>query len=46
MRLRHARRAGTLPGMKLGAAFWLNDTDWPSLREAIVAADAAGFDSL
>lgn len=32
--------------MKLGAAFWLNDTDWPSLREAIGAADAAGFDSL
>lgn len=36
----------TLPDMKLGAAFWLNDTDWPSLREAISAADAAGFDSL
>ena len=32
--------------MKLGAAFWLNDTDWPSLREAITEADAAGFDSL
>lgn len=32
--------------MKLGAAFWLNDTDWPSLREAIIAADDAGFDSL
>lgn len=32
--------------MKLGAAFWLNDTDWPSLREAIRAADDAGFDSL
>jgi F420-dependent oxidoreductase-like protein len=36
----------TLRRMKLGAAFWLNDTDWPSLREAIVAADDAGFDSL
>jgi F420-dependent oxidoreductase-like protein len=36
----------TLRRMKLGAAFWLNDTDWPSLRAAIVAADAAGFDSL
>jgi alkanesulfonate monooxygenase SsuD/methylene tetrahydromethanopterin reductase-like flavin-dependent oxidoreductase (luciferase family) len=32
--------------VKLGAAFWLNDTDWPSLRDAITAADAAGFDSL
>lgn len=39
-------RPGTLRGMKLGAAFWLNDTDWPSLREAIREADAAGFDSL
>ena len=46
MRVRQAGRAGTLPGMKLGAAFWLNDTDWPSLREAIEEADAAGFDSL
>ena len=36
----------TLRVMKLGAAFWLNDTDWPSLREAISEADAAGFDSL
>jgi F420-dependent oxidoreductase-like protein len=32
--------------MKLGAAFWLERTDWPSLREAILAAEAAGFDSL
>jgi alkanesulfonate monooxygenase SsuD/methylene tetrahydromethanopterin reductase-like flavin-dependent oxidoreductase (luciferase family) len=32
--------------VKLGAAFWLNDTDWPSLRDAIIAADGAGFDSL
>ena len=32
--------------MKLGAAFWLERTDWDSLREAIVSADAAGFDSL
>ncbi len=32
--------------VKLGAAFWLNDTDWPSLREAITVADDAGFDSL
>ncbi len=32
--------------MKLGVAFWLQRTDWDSLREAIVSADAAGFDSL
>ena len=44
-RSRGSRRA-TLRGVKLGAAFWLNDTDWPSLREAIIAADDAGFDSL
>jgi F420-dependent oxidoreductase-like protein len=32
--------------MRLGAAFWLNQTDWPSLREAIRAAEDAGFDSI
>jgi F420-dependent oxidoreductase-like protein len=32
--------------MKLGAAFWLERTDWPSLRDAVLAAEAAGFDSL
>ena len=36
----------TLRHVKFGAAFWLNDTDWPSLREAIVAAEDAGFDAL
>ena len=46
MALPHSTGPATLRGMKLGAAFWLNDTDWPSLREAISAADAAGFDSL
>lgn len=46
MALPRAHGAGTLRGMKLGAAFWLNDTDWPSLREAIGTADVAGFDSL
>lgn len=46
MALPHPSGPATLRGMKLGAAFWLNDTDWPSLREAIIAADAAGFDSL
>jgi F420-dependent oxidoreductase-like protein len=32
--------------MKLGAAFWLQRTDWASLRDAILAAEEAGFDSL
>jgi F420-dependent oxidoreductase-like protein len=32
--------------MKLGAAFWLERTDWPPLRDAVLAAEAAGFDSL
>ncbi len=32
--------------MKFGAAFWLERSDWASLREAIVAADSAGFDSI
>lgn len=32
--------------MKFGAAFWVQRTDWPSLRDAVLAAEAAGFDSL
>lgn len=32
--------------MKFGAAFWVQRTDWPSLREAVLAAELAGFDSL
>jgi F420-dependent oxidoreductase-like protein len=32
--------------MRLGAAFWLERTDWDSLRTAILAAEEAGFDSL
>lgn len=31
---------------RIGAAFWLQRTDWPSLRRAIEAAEAAGFDDL
>ena len=38
MALPHSTGPATLRGMKLGAAFWLNDTDWPSLREVISAA--------
>jgi F420-dependent oxidoreductase-like protein len=32
--------------MRFGAAFWTNRTDWPSLRDACLAAEAAGFDSI
>lgn len=32
--------------MRFGAAFWIQETDWPSLRDACLAAEAAGFDSI
>jgi F420-dependent oxidoreductase-like protein len=32
--------------VRVGAAFWVQRTDWPSLREAVVAAEAAGADDL
>ncbi len=32
--------------MRFGAAFWVQWTDWPSLREAVQRAEAAGFDDL
>ncbi|MFN8631363.1 MAG: LLM class flavin-dependent oxidoreductase [Chloroflexota bacterium] len=32
--------------MRFGAAFWVQRTDWPSLREAVVRAEADGFDDL
>jgi F420-dependent oxidoreductase-like protein len=32
--------------MRFGAAFWVERTDWPSLRDAASAAEEAGFDSL
>lgn len=32
--------------MEFGAAFWTNRTDWPSLRGACLAAEAAGFDAI
>src|SRR5918994_227905 len=32
--------------MKFGAAFWIQRTDWPSLREACLAVERAGWDSL
>ena len=32
--------------MRFGAAFWIQRTDWPALRDAALAAEGAGFDSL
>jgi alkanesulfonate monooxygenase SsuD/methylene tetrahydromethanopterin reductase-like flavin-dependent oxidoreductase (luciferase family) len=32
--------------VRIGAAFWVQRTDWPSLRAAVVAADDAGADDL
>ncbi|HEV8546804.1 MAG TPA: LLM class flavin-dependent oxidoreductase [Candidatus Limnocylindrales bacterium] len=40
-------RPPTLPfPIRIGAAYWVQRTDWASLREAILAAEAAGADSL
>jgi len=33
-------------GMRFGAAFWVQRTGWPELREAVLRAEAAGFDDL
>jgi alkanesulfonate monooxygenase SsuD/methylene tetrahydromethanopterin reductase-like flavin-dependent oxidoreductase (luciferase family) len=32
--------------VRIGAAFWVQRTDWPSLRDAVRAAEAAGADDL
>jgi len=32
--------------VRFGAAFWIQRTGWPALRDAAVAAERAGFDSL
>lgn len=32
--------------MEFGAAFWIQRTDWPSLRDACVAAEVAGFEAI
>ena len=32
--------------VRIGAAFWVQRTDWSSLRQAVVAADAGGFDDI
>lgn len=33
-------------GLRFGAAFWINRTGWPALRDAALAAEAGGWDSL
>jgi F420-dependent oxidoreductase-like protein len=33
-------------GVRFGAAFWVQRTGWPELREAVLRAEAAGFDDL
>ena len=38
--------AGTRHPVRIGAAFWVQRTDWPSLRDAVVAAEEAGADDL
>ncbi len=32
--------------MRFGAAFWVQRTSWPDLREGVLRAEAAGFDDL
>jgi alkanesulfonate monooxygenase SsuD/methylene tetrahydromethanopterin reductase-like flavin-dependent oxidoreductase (luciferase family) len=33
-------------GIRFGAQLWPQTTDWPSFRDAAIAADAAGWDSI
>ena len=32
--------------MRFGAAFWIQRTDWPDLRDTCVAAERAGWDTI
>lgn len=32
--------------IRIGAAFWIQRTDWPTLRDAVVAAERSGADSI
>ena len=32
--------------MRFGAAFWINRTNWPDLRDACLAVERAGWDTL
>ena len=36
----------TQGGIKLGTAFWIQRTGWPDLRDACLAVEAAGWDTL
>src|SRR5262245_2126632 len=48
-RPRRPHRWGSPPydtAVRFGAAYWIQRTDWPDLRDACLAAEAAGFDSL
>jgi alkanesulfonate monooxygenase SsuD/methylene tetrahydromethanopterin reductase-like flavin-dependent oxidoreductase (luciferase family) len=38
--------AGTRHPVRIGAGFWVQRTDWPSLRDAVTAAEDAGADDL
>jgi alkanesulfonate monooxygenase SsuD/methylene tetrahydromethanopterin reductase-like flavin-dependent oxidoreductase (luciferase family) len=38
--------AGARQPVRIGAAFWVQRTDWTSLRDAVVAAEDAGADGL
>jgi alkanesulfonate monooxygenase SsuD/methylene tetrahydromethanopterin reductase-like flavin-dependent oxidoreductase (luciferase family) len=33
-------------GPRFGAAFWINRTGWPELRDAVASAESAGWDSI
>ncbi len=35
-----------MPSMRFGAQLWPQSTDWPSMRDAAVGAEAAGWDSV
>ena len=32
--------------VRIGAAFWVQRADWPSLRDAVIAAEGGGADDL
>jgi F420-dependent oxidoreductase-like protein len=34
------------PALRFGAAFWIQRTDWPRLRDACLVAERAGWDSI
>ncbi len=46
MDVRAWKHVRTIASMRFGAAFWMQQTDWPTLRDACLEAERAGFDSL